>query len=299
MRDRIEKAALRHGFDAVYFLSSLPLSAWREAASRSGVGRGMDWDVPRAFPKAKCVVLLAGAYSPFAEEKRIPAYYLRENRGYFEARALSKEIASQGFYCEAAWLPVRALALANGVGAPCRNGLLALPGFGTRTALFALATDACDPLPSASDTPGCPDACDACARACPTGAISKGGLDVKKCIRSHMNGAAHPSFVLEKLSSYLGCDICQRVCPKNAGLKTAEPTGGMRAAFDLRRLILGDTKDARALVGRNVTGGGKLTVEAIAFAARDGLYQEEIRAALSSPHPAVRDAAEWALERYP
>ncbi|HWQ58572.1 MAG TPA: 4Fe-4S double cluster binding domain-containing protein [Clostridia bacterium] len=297
MRDTIVKAAREHGFAAAYFLAPLPLPRWRDRASLSHTASGMDWDVPSAFPKATCVVLLVGAYLPYAREDAILPYYIAENKGYFEAKTLAKEIAAEGFYCESAWLPARALALENGVGSLCRSGLLTLPEYGTRTALFTLATDACGPCAYEAADSSCPKGCDLCARACPTGAISESGLDATKCLRYHMDGAAHPLFVLEKMTSFLGCDICQRVCPHNAVLEKAEPSEETCAAFDLRRLILGETKQARALVGRNVTGGGKLTVEAIALAARERMYEAEIRAALASPHPAVRETARWALEK--
>ena len=39
-------------------------------------------------------------------------------------------------------------------------------------------------------------------------------------------------------------------------------------------------------------------MEAIAFAAREGQYEAEIRACLSSPLEQVRAAAKWALSKY-
>jgi epoxyqueuosine reductase QueG len=298
MHETIEKAAREHGFSAAYFLSPMSLPLWRDTAFPQHTDCGMDWDIPAAFSQATCVVLLARAYLPYAREERILPYYIAENQAYFAAKALAREISAGGFFCENAWLPARALALGNGVGSPSRNGLLSLDGLGTRVSLFTLATNACSPLAYAPDTSACPDVCDACVRACPTGAITREGLDATKCLRYFMDDAVHPPFVLEKLASFLGCDVCQRVCPKNARLGAAELPSDVRAAFDLRRLIRGDAKDARALVGRNITGGGKLTVEAIAIAAREHLFEEDIRTALLSPHGAVRDAARWALEMY-
>lgn len=311
MRESILKAARQRGFAAAYFLAPLPLPLWRERASLSRTQCGMGWDVPAAYPKAKCVVLLVKAYTPYQRADDIQPcirtapgtdhilpYYIAEHEAYFEAKALCGEIAAQGFYCEPARVPARALALGNGVGAHSKNGLLAISDFGTRAALFNLATDACEPLPGAGMHPACPDGCDACIRSCPTGAIAADGLDATKCLRYFMDSSAHPAFVLEKLTSLLGCDLCQRVCPKNARLKPEAPSQEVRAAFDLRRLILGETMQARELVGRNITGGGKLTVEAIALAAKDGLYESEIRAAHTSCFPAAREAAAWALETY-
>lgn len=298
MNKAFAQAAVEHGFSAAYFLSPLPLPLWRDRACAQHTDCGMAWDIPAAYPKAKCVILLVYAYLPFRTEKYIPPYYITENLAYFQANALARKFSSQGCYCENAWLPVRALALGNGVGSPSRNGLLSLESFGTRFSLFTLVTDACVPLSYPRDSSACPDSCEACIRACPTGAITRDGLDATKCLRFYMDDAAHPPFVLEKLTSFLGCDICQQICPKNARLNTTEPSPDTRAAFELRRLISGDAKDARALVGRNITGGGKLTVEAIALAAKERLFEADIRAALSSPFEAVREAARWALEKY-
>ncbi len=299
MRDPILTAARAHGFAAAYFLAPLPLPLWREASQRSQTDCGMPWDIPSAFPEATTIILLAASYLPYPQEYgHILPYYLTEHHAYFQAKALAREIAAQGFYCEPVWLPARALALANNVGNVGPNGLLALGERGTRFALFTLATNAVSPLADHMAAPACPAGCDACIRACPTHAISAAGLEVSRCLRFHMDDAAHPPFVLEKLTSFLGCDLCQSVCPKNAHLAVHKPNEQVLSAFELRRLILGDAADARALVGRNITGGGKLTVEAIALAAKAGLFEAEIRRALASPFEAVREAAKWALETH-
>ncbi len=299
MHENIQKAARAHGFAAVFFLAPLPLALWREKALPARTDRGMPWNIPEAFPRASCILLLAAPYAPYAgPHSHIPAYYMAENRAYFKAKALAQEIAAAGFYCENAQLPARALALANSVGAAGPHGLLALPACGTRCSLFTLATDACAPLPHRAPGLSCPAGCDACARACPTGAIGPAGLEVEKCLRYHMDGASHPPFVREKLASFLGCEICQSVCPKNAHIEAQVPEENALAAFDLRRLILGDASAARALVGKNITGGGKLTAEAIVLAAKRGLLRAQIGQACASSFPAVRETAAWAIERY-
>lgn len=75
----------------------------------------------------------------------------------------------------------------------------------------------------------------------------------------------------------MGCEVCQAVCPQNAQLAKRIPGEAEQAAFALPRLIAGDAAAARSLVGRNLTGNGKLTAEAICFAARAGLHEAEIR----------------------
>ena len=107
--------------------------------------------------------------------------------------------------------------------------------------------------------------------------------------------------------NFIGCEICQYACPRNAKIPPAD-TESFRAAngdeinlndvFNLKRLIIGDAAQARSLVGRNFTGNGKLTAEAIAFAANDAelflSLRDEIFAAADSPFAAVRDAVRYA-----
>ena len=84
----------------------------------------------------------------------------------------------------------------------------------------------------------------------------------------------------------------------NAKLATVEPTAEIRAAFDTERLIRGDASAARALVGKNMTSNGKLTAEAIAFAARDGEFRDLIMEQEDSQFEAVRDAVRYAKGKF-
>ena len=205
------------------------------------------------------------------KEERIPAYYLASNKGYHAAQEVMEEIRSAGFRTETLELPARSLALENGIGTAGKNGLLYLSGIGSRFALYTLVTDACEPiLPRESNPLGCGN-CTLCVTACPATAIDKAeGLTPQKCMRYHMETENHPEWVQAIMPGYLGCEICQQVCPKNAALKVAEPPEEIRKAFDLMRLASGDTADARRLVGRNITKRGKLTNEAHVFLKRDG-----------------------------
>jgi epoxyqueuosine reductase QueG len=184
------------------------------------------------------------------------------------------------------------------VGAIGKNGLLHIEPYGSRIVLQALAIEGLKPRFYDTRENACPQNCDACARACPSHAITEKGLDLGRCIRAQMEDALYCDEVKEQLSGHIGCELCMLACPLNASLKVDEPDKAIREAFDLKRLILGDAAKARALVGRNMTGKGKLIAEAIVFAAREGLYEEEIRAALNSPFEAVRDTAAWAVRKY-
>ncbi len=61
--------------------------------------------------------------------------------------------------------------------------------------------------------------CTLCIKACPMGALTN-GYDVTKCL-SALNQSKRPMPIDAINNNYLllGCDICQRVCPKNKGIK--------------------------------------------------------------------------------
>ncbi len=297
MYDFIEALAREHGFAKAYFLAPVSLPLWQEQAARQNTLCGMMPDTARAFPRARCIVLLVKRYAPYSHSRVLP-YYIAENEAYFAARAFCEDLRRTGAYAESVWLPARALAVADRVGVQGKNGLLTLEDMGSRISLFTAATDAVAPLSYDIEGQRCPDGCHECMRACPAGAIGQDGLNVTRCLRYHMNTPLHPAFVLEKLTAFLGCDVCQAVCPKNADVPCVTAPADVERAFDLLRLIGGDTREARGLAGRNMTGGGKLSAEAIAFAARERLFEDEIRLCLASDHDAVRQTASWALGRY-
>lgn len=60
--------------------------------------------------------------------------------------------------------------------------------------------------------------CRKCIDACPVGALSENGYEIDKCI-SYYNQAKRILSEKEIKANYclFGCDICQMVCPKNAG----------------------------------------------------------------------------------
>jgi len=298
MHEFIKKEASARGFEKVFFLPSAMLSEWKAAQEKTGVAPHLHWDPAAAYPKASCFILAVFPYSPFDPEERISAYYLTSQKSYHAVKYLVAAIAAKGAYCELADVPARAFALKHGIGTQGKNGLLRLPDFGSRIAIYVIATDACLPMPEAWAAAPCPDNCTVCRDACPFSAIGQKGLCVTHCMRYHMQGTEYPEAVYEKQITHMGCEVCQHVCPHNASLKRSAPGERVREAFDLRRLVEGDTKAARELVGKNKTGNGKLTVEAIRFAGQKGLYLDEIRKALeTSPFPAVKRAAEMILQR--
>ena len=297
---KIYTCAKKHGFAGMLILKLQQLDEWHKYSSLYGTDSGMPYDLVSAYPGASCAVLLIWAYNPYKNGERLSPYYAASNMAYHAAKAVESELKNEGLCIERCFLPARALCLANGVGYQGKNGLLSIYPFGTRMVLetmvlYSPAEEIRFTVPKTE--PICPEGCTACINACPMGAITESGLNVRRCMRYIMN-SGYTDEIRLKQQMFLGCEVCQSVCPRNAHLKHIEPGADMMRAFDLKQLIEGDTKAARLIAGKNITGRGRLTMEAIAFAAREGLYENEIRACLSSPIDPVREAAEWAVNQY-
>jgi epoxyqueuosine reductase len=118
----------------------------------------------------------------------------------------------------------RSLAAAAGVGWIGRNCCLVAPGMGSYLLLCEIVCN----LPLRPDGPlaegGC-TGCDACVRACPTGALTGDGLDARRCV-SYLTvehrGAIDPALWAGMGRRLVGCDACQEACPHNR----PTPTGG-------------------------------------------------------------------------
>lgn len=296
--DKIHSLALGHGFAGTYLVKLHRLDEWHKYSSAYGTDESMPYKLTDSFPDATAAALLVWAYGPYSKETRISPYYAASNAAYHAAKALEAELCSSGIRVKREYIPARALCIANGLGHQGKNGLMSIAPFGTRTVLETLIVyDEAELTPISKEESTCLEGCTACIRACPMGAITKKGLNVTRCMRYIMD-EGYTEEIWQKQRTFLGCEVCQSVCPKNAALQRQPLPKEAEEAFDIRRLILGDTKAARMIAGKNITGRGRLTMEAIAFAAQDKMYYEEIKTCLSSQFEQVRLAAKWALRRH-
>ena len=224
------------------------------------------------IPWVKAAALLVWAYKPYPKEERIPSYYINSNLSYHASVALAKQLEAEGLPVLRREVPIKQLAVKYGVGIPLKSSLIAVPPYGTRIAFQSLLLG--EPFApeeySLSEKSFC-DTCRACEKACPAHAITAAGYDVTRCMRHYMDGADYPEWVYGIQKTHLGCEICQLVCPMNASLGFDEPTAEIKKAFALDALAEGNTKPARLLVGKNMTGHGKLEKEAKHFLERDGI----------------------------
>src|SRR6185503_6319906 len=137
----------------------------------------------------------------------------------------------------------------GGLGFVAKNTMLIAPGLGSYIVLgellvdVDLATTAPDEVPK----PRC-GSCRSCLDACPTNAfVDAYTLDARRCI-SYLTIEHHgviPRELRAAIGTWIfGCDICQEVCPFNAG--TGEPADRLLSPRSLDHAL----PDLVALAGR-------------------------------------------------
>jgi len=137
------------------------------------------------------------------------------------AQTLGRPVASRPCVDSAPVLE-REWAERAGLGFVAKNTMLIAPGLGSYIVLGELLVDA-DLTPTAPDSPPKPrcGSCRSCLDACPTGAfVDAYILDARRCI-SYLT-IEHEGVIPRELRASMGtwvfgCDVCQEVCPFNAG----------------------------------------------------------------------------------
>lgn len=133
-------------------------------------------------------------------------------------------------FCDTAPLLERYWAVQAGLGFIGLNRQFIIPGKGSHFFLGVLAVN----VELAEEHRAMPTSCGECKRcliACPTGALTREGIDCRRCL-SYLtieHRGEIPDEMAKKLGRRIyGCDTCQQVCPHN---RHAEPTE--ETAFDM------------------------------------------------------------------
>ena len=257
------------------------------------------------------------------------------------AAALGQPVASRPCVDSAPVLE-REWAERAGVGFVAKNTMLIAPGLGSYVVLGELLVDAelAPTAPTAPPRPRC-GACRSCLDACPTGAfVDAYVLDARRCI-SYLtieHRGAIPRELRPAIGTWVfGCDVCQEVCPFNAGSAAGEgavdpglrPRSldhalpdlvalAARGANQLRRLVkrtalrrvprdallrnvavaLGNTGDPRAIPALvGLLGHSAAVVRGHAVWALGELGAGEVLAGYEDRDPAVTDELTWARQR--
>jgi epoxyqueuosine reductase len=199
-----------------------------------------------------------------------------------------------------------------GLGFIAKNTMLIAPGLGSYVVLGELLVDA-DLAPSAPVSPPKPrcGTCSACLDACPTGAfVDAYVLDARRCI-SYLT-IEHEGMIPRELRASMGtwvfgCDVCQAVCPFNAG--AGEPADPMlrprsveHALPDLVALAGKGANQLRQLVKRTAMrrASRETLLRNVAIALGNTGSPDAIPALvalLAHRSPIVRAHAVWSLGR--
>lgn len=218
---------------------------------------------PRAMhPGTRWIISVAFAYGHEGDNnKKIASYALGDDYHKVIPKQIKQALRSALWPSDShpeEWLPKiricvdsapvleRYWAERSGIGARCDNGLIFIPGAGTRIFLaeILLTADLIFPeehIPDATPIDACTH-CGACRRACPAGALqSDGTVDANRCLSyltiEHRGAfsSAQQAIIASPRSGnpIFGCDICQNVCPLNRGV-----TASVNPRFSPREEIL-------------------------------------------------------------
>ncbi len=302
--EQLRAAARSLGFEAVAQAGIHPIPA--PGVKVHPQAEGLVADPRDILPEARSVLMLVMPYQPFEPnppEAEIDSYYITSNLAHENARRLAEWLNEQGVRAVmTSTLRVKPLAARAGLGRFGRNTLIAAGAYGTRVSLQTLVTDL--PCDRADDEEGTLDErclhCRACLAACPTGALrGDGTLDIERCVRAQPENAPLPESMRPLIgASLLGCDLCQRVCPRNAAVQTTVPKEPLQSALSLTRLLEGEYKAFIPLIGKNNARKMRLLNRAALAAAnrhrRDLLPLLEKLTALPDP---VSTHARWAIDQ--
>jgi len=241
------KEAMRLGFVRVGFSRPgrpLFFDKFCEWIARGRQG-GMNWlkghmdlreDPGRLLDGCQTVITLAYPYSaikPATPDGFTAARFTepRKEDYHYRLRRLAKRLARhvvdlypQGrtrVCVDSAPILERSFAYGSGIGFIGKNNMLIVPGYGSYVFLMEILTTALFSYSKAETMENQCGTCTRCVNACPTGALEAPfSFDASKCL-SYLTiehrGVINNETGQKMGGCFYGCDICQEVCPFNAG----------------------------------------------------------------------------------
>ena len=273
LKRQLVSLAREAGFAQCAFAGVKPVT---QSGSLHPQAQTLSGDILLIMPDAKCIMMLAMPYQPFeihAGHAHVDAYYLTSNRAHEAVKQLAQRI-EEALCIRALPSPpiyIKPLAVRCGLGEFGRNGLVSVGKYGTRVSIQAIALnvpiETCDRTERHLST--LCEKCGRCAAACPMHALDGSGrVDITRCLRAQPESEAFPEAMRPHLGgSILGCDLCQRVCPRNVHVQTSAPDAALSSALDLAALLRGEYKPLIPFLGKNNARRQRLTARALIAAA--------------------------------
>lgn len=113
----------------------------------------------------------------------------------------------------------RSFAYSSGIGFIGKNNMLIIPGYGSFLFLTEILTTASIPHPETEFMESRCGSCTKCIDACPTGALEAPySVNASKCLSYltiEKSGTIDEDTGRKMGNCFLGCDVCQEVCPLN------------------------------------------------------------------------------------
>lgn len=257
-------------------------------------------------PEAGSILLALWPYAaemePYTEDAWIHPYYYSSQRAYRQADDIAKAHAEEGVRWRDDILVKPIFARLPGF-TQGRNTLSYTAEYGSRFHVQMLSVEkrlpATHHLMEERHILHCGD-CRKCEAACPTNALEGGVFRRERCLRNwQVSGQIYPEAVREKMGNRLiGCDSCQRCCPRNA-----MPEGETMPIPVKLEEILQNPKAAaielRKYIGATITMFNRVLGGACIVAGCTGRTDllPRLEELTESPSAAVATHAKWAVEQ--
>ncbi len=227
LTEAVKLNAVKYGFDLVGIttaerLDAVPSHYIAHRDYRTWTRKTSDF-----LPGAKSVIILgARVWDDIFDvvvKVRDHHEYPDEWRGRLYARRMVRFLEKEGYRAvfEADLLSKKRMGQLAGLGNFGKNSLLITPEYGPWVRLRSVLTDA-ELVPDEPYTVDPCGECDACVRACPTGALTPYKVDPDRCLLGMTWDArlgeyrdiyhAHCRTLTE--NTWLMCSTCQRACPR-------------------------------------------------------------------------------------
>ena len=247
------------------------------------------------------IIVLGYPYQPYTD-CGLDAYYLATQEMYKECKQIQNQLQSAGAHARIVNdVSLRDLSFKSGLATILGVNQMAMrPDCGSWLVLAAIETDFLDTVQQAKThlvdkVDKCID-CGECVRCCPTGAIGiNGEFYAEKCLRSYQCGDVMPIQIAELMGKrFLGCDICQVVCPHNFHIEPISPPQFVTQALKNCVYTIAPFKD---IIGTNYARAKYLTVNSIVYSA-NALNRDAIQGIKElAKDEKYSEMAQWALKK--